>query len=295
MGTVVGIVLPLGLAFIMFSLGLGLTAGDFLRVVRQPFAFVIGAVNQVLLLPVVTFLMVLAFGIGPELAVGFMILAFCPGGVTSNILTRLAKGDVALSVSLTAVISLASMITVPPLLALAIGYFSGTEAEPVDIGGIAVQLFLLTTVPILIGLTIHHLAPAMTNRIAPVVAQIANGLFVFIVLLAVAVNWDVFVANLPVLAPSLICLIALLLALGYGVGRIMGLPVRQVKTISVETGIQNSTLGITVAAMLGGYEAGFSAYALPAAVYGILMYVVSAPVILWFRRHGSAQAGVIQE
>jgi len=295
MGTVVGIVLPLGLAFIMFSLGLGLTVADFLRVIRQPYAFVIGAINQVLLLPIVTFLLVLTFGIGPELAVGFMILAFCPGGVTSNILTRMARGDVALSVSLTAVISLASMITVPPLLALSIGYFSGEAAEPVDIGGIAVQLFLLTTVPILIGLTLHHLAPAMTNRIAPVVAHIANLLFVCIVVLAVAVNWDVFTINLPVLAPSLICLILLLLALGYGVGRLAGLPVIQVKTISVETGIQNSTLGITVAAMLSGYEAGFSAYALPAAVYGILMYAVSAPVILWFRRLGPSQTSAAWE
>jgi len=289
MGVVVGVVLPLGLAFIMFSLGLGLTVADFARVAKQPYAFVIGALNQVVLLPIVTFLLVLAFGLGPELAVGFMILAFCPGGVTSNILTRLARGDVALSVSLTAAISLASMITVPPLLALSIGYFSGAAAEPVNIGGIAVQLFLLTTVPILIGLTLHHLAPGLTNRIAPFVAQVANGLFVFIVGLAVVVNWDAFVTNLPLLAPSLVSLIVLLLAIGYGVARLAGVPLTQVKTIAVETGIQNSTLGITVAALLGGYEAGFSAYALPAAVYGILMYAVSAPFILWLRRMKTAE------
>lgn len=289
MGIVVEVVLPLGLAFIMFSLGLGLTAADFARVAKQPFAFVIGALNQVVVLPVVTFLLVLGFGLGPEFAVGFMILAFCPGGVTSNILTRLAKGDVALSVSLTAIISLASMITVPPLLALSISYFSGASAEPVNIGGIAVQLFLLTTVPIVIGLTLHHLAPGVTNRIAPFVAQLANGLFVFIVGLALVVNWDAFVTTLPVLAPSLVCLIILLLAIGYGVARLAGLPVAQVKTIAIETGIQNSTLGITVAALLGGYEAGFSAYALPAAVYAILMYVVSAPFILWLRRMAPAR------
>lgn len=289
MGIVVEVVLPLGLAFIMFSLGLGLTVADFARVAKQPFAFVIGALNQVVVLPVVTFLLVLGFGFEPEFAVGFMILAFCPGGVTSNILTRLAKGDVALSVSLTAIISLASMVTVPPLLALSISYFSGASAEPVNIGGIAVQLFLLTTVPIVIGLTLHHLAPGVANRIAPFVAQLANGLFVFIVALALVVNWDAFVTNLPVLAPSLVCLIILLLAIGYGVARLAGLPVAQVKTIAIETGIQNSTLGITVAALLGGNEAGFSAYALPAAVYAILMYVVSAPFILWLRRMAPAR------
>ncbi|KJS12262.1 MAG: bile acid:sodium symporter [Hoeflea sp. BRH_c9] len=290
MGTLVGVVLPLGLAFIMFSLGLGLTAADFLRMATRPYAFVIGALNQVVLLPIVTFLLVLAFGLGPELAMGFMILAFCPGGVTSNILTRLAKGDVALSVSLTAVISLASMITVPPLLALSISYFSGAEAEPVSIGGIAVQLFLLTTVPIGIGLALRHFAPALTARIAPVVAQLANGLFVVIVGLALLVNWDVFIANLPVLAPTILVLIVLLLALGYFVARVAGLSTAEVKTISIETGIQNSTLGITVAAILTGYEAGFSAYALPAAVYGILMYLVSGPVIWVYRGLGADQA-----
>jgi bile acid:Na+ symporter, BASS family len=283
MGIVVGVVLPLGLAFIMFSLGLGLTVSDFVRVVKQPFAFVVGAVNQVVLLPVVTFALVLAFGLGPELAIGFMILAFCPGGVTSNILSRLARGDVALSVSLTAVISLLSMVTVPPLLALAMGFFSGGTAEPVSIGGIAVQLFLLTTVPILLGLTLRHFAPAVTNRISPMIAHLANGLFVFIVGLALVANWSVFVDNLPILAPSIISLLILLIGTGYVVARVAGLPVSQIKTISIETGVQNSTLGITVAAMLSGQAAGFSIYALPAAVYGILMYVVAAPVIVWFR------------
>ncbi|WP_420409881.1 bile acid:sodium symporter family protein [Hoeflea sp.] len=288
MGIMIGVVLPLGLAFIMFSLGLGLTVSDFVRVIKQPFAFVVGAFNQVLLLPVVTFGLVLAFGLGPELAVGFMILAFCPGGVTSNILTRLARGDVALSVSLTAVISLLSMVTVPPLLALAMGFFSGDTAEPVSIGGIAVQLFLLTTVPILLGLALRHLAPAMTNRISPTIAHLANGLFVFIVGLALVVNWDVFVENLPILAPSIISLLILLLGTGFVVARLAGLPVSQIKTISIETGVQNSTLGITVAALLSGADAGLSIYALPAAVYGILMYVVAAPVIAWYRRLGTA-------
>jgi len=289
MGTLVGVVLPLGLAFIMFSLGLGLTVADFHRVASRPFAFAIGALNQVVLLPLVAFGLAVAFGLGPELAVGFMILAFCPGGVTSNILTRFARGDVALSVSLTAVISLASMLTVPPLLVLAMGYFTGAEAEKVDIGGIAVQLFLLTTVPILLGLGLRHAAPGLSGRVAPVVAQIANGIFVFIVALALAVNWNTFIEHLPVLAPSLVTLIVLLLALGYGVSRAAGLTFAETKTISVETGIQNSTLGITVAALLSGYEAGFSTYTLPAAVYGILMYVVSAPAILYFRNLGTGE------
>ncbi|MEQ8589517.1 MAG: bile acid:sodium symporter family protein [Roseitalea porphyridii] len=283
MGLVVGVVLPLGLAFIMFSLGLGLTVSDFVRVVKQPFAFVVGALNQVLLLPIVTFGLVAAFGLGPELAIGFMILAFCPGGVTSNILSRLAHGDVALSVSLTAVISLLSMVTVPPLLALAMGYFSGGTAETINIGGIAVQLFLLTTVPILLGLALRRFAPAVTSRVSPVIAHLANGLFVFIVGLALVANWGVFVENLPILAPSIVSLLILLIGTGYMVARLAGLPISQIKTISIETGVQNSTLGITVAAMLSGQEAEFSVYALPAAVYGILMYVVAAPVIFWFR------------
>ncbi|MEP5152172.1 bile acid:sodium symporter, partial [Planktotalea sp.] len=125
--------LPLALAFIMFSLGVGLSPADFKRVAERPLAFLIGAVNQVILLPIITYTLILAFGITGEIAVGMMILSVCPGGVTSNVVSKLARADVALSVTLTAVISLLSAITVPIVLALSMDAFMGADAIEIDI------------------------------------------------------------------------------------------------------------------------------------------------------------------
>ncbi len=283
MGILISVFLPLALAFIMFSLGLSLTVDDFKRVLVRPFAFLIGAINQMLLLPLVAFVLAVSFSLPPELAVGLMILSFCPGGVTSNIMAKLAKGDVALSVSLTAVISLASIITVPILVAWAVQRFMGADAPPVTITGLAVSMFLITTLPVVIGLTVRHFASEFANRTMPVLTKMATVLFVVIVVAALASNWSVFIDNLPVLAPALISLNILLLAIGFVVPRLLGLSSAEVKTIMVETGVQNSTVGITLGAIVGAQAAGFSAYALPAAVYGITMYVVSLPIIMALR------------
>ena len=167
MDVLISVVLPLGLAFIMFTLGVGLTPADFARVGQRPLAFFIGALNQSILLPLVTFICVLAFGIRAEMAVGFMILAACPGGVTSNVISKLAKGDVALSVSLTAVISLASVVTVPLILGLSMGYFMGDAAPAIDITKTAVTMFVLTVVPVTLGSGARAMAPAALTRAEP--------------------------------------------------------------------------------------------------------------------------------
>ncbi|MEM7189122.1 MAG: bile acid:sodium symporter family protein [Pseudomonadota bacterium] len=280
----VDVVLPLSLAFIMFSLGLGLTPADFARVIQRPKAFALGAINQVLLLPVVAFAIVIAFGFQAEIAIGFMILAACPGGVTSNVISKLAKADVALSVSLTAVISLLSALTVPILLAWSLGYFMDQAAPDVDITGIAIAMFALTVVPISIGLIARLVASKMIERIEPMIGRIATVLFALIVIAALAANWKLFTENVATLAPAVIVLNALLLAFGFLVPLALGLARREAKTVSIETGIQNATLGITVAALLLPGNEGLGAYALPAAMYGIMMYVVTLPVLFWFRQ-----------
>lgn len=284
MDILVSVVLPLGLALIMFSLGVGLTAGDFLRVGQRPLAFFVGALNQVILLPIITYLVVIAFGITQEIAVGFMILAACPGGVTSNIISRLAKGDVALSVSLTAVISLTSVITVPIILGFALNNFMGADAPELDITSTAVTMFLLTVVPITIGVALRALAPGAMTKAEPVLARIATVVFVIIVLAALATNWTLFVETVAVLGPALIVLLIVLTAIGFFVPRLLGRTLREAKTISVETGVQNSTLGIAVAALIVGGASGFSAYALPSAIYGIIMYLIIVPVLFVYRR-----------
>ena len=288
MDVLISVVLPLGLAFIMFTLGVGLTPADFARVGQRPLAFFIGALNQSILLPLVTFICVLAFGIRAEMAVGFMILAACPGGVTSNVISKLAKGDVALSVSLTAVISLASVVTVPLILGLSMGYFMGDAAPEIDITKTAVTMFALTVVPVTLGLGARAMAPAAMTRAEPKLSAVATILFAVIVLAALAANWALFVENIVVIGPALLVLLAALTTIGFVVPRLLGRSVTEAKTISIETGVQNSTLGIAVAAIIVGGEGGFTAYALPSAVYGILMYLIILPVVLKYRRIGTA-------
>ncbi|WP_171230899.1 bile acid:sodium symporter family protein [Ruegeria sp. HKCCA6707] len=283
MDLLIGVGLPLSLAIIMLSLGIGLEVADFRRVLQRGHAFAIGAVCQVLLLPIAAFITVTLFALPPEIAVGFMILSLCPGGVTSNILSKLAKADVALSVSLTAVISLLSILTVPILAAWSINHFMGSDAPEVSITGLAVAMFLITTLPVAIGVSLRHFARSFADRVDAPLSKAATVLFVLIVIAALAGNWQLFVENLGIMGAGLITLNIALLLIGLGLARAAKLSWTESKTISIETGIQNSTLGITLAALITGTESGFSPLALPSAVYGITMYVVVLPFLAWFR------------
>ncbi len=284
MDLLISVGLPLSLAIIMLSLGVGLEIADFRRVLTRGYPFAIGALCQVVLLPISAFATVKLFALPPEIAVGFMILSFCPGGVTSNILSKLAKGDVALSVSLTAVISLLSMLTVPFLAAWSIAHFMGADAPEVSITGLAIAMFLITTLPVAIGISIRHFATGFANRIESGLSKLATVLFVLVVLAALAANWQTFTENLGIMGGGLITLNIALLLIGLGIAIAANLSWDEAKTVSIETGIQNSTLGITLAALITGTESGFSPLALPSAVYGITMYVVAVPFLLWFRR-----------
>ncbi len=275
--------LPISLAIIMLSLGVGLEIADFRRVLRRKYPFAIGALCQVVLLPVAAFATVKIFALPPEIAVGFMLLSFCPGGVTSNILSKLAKADVALSVSLTAVISLLSILTVPILAAWSINYFLGEDAPEVSISGLAIAMFLITTLPVALGISLHHFAPSVASRIDAPLSKLATVLFVLIVLAALAGNWQLFVDNLGIMGAGLVSLNIALLLIGLGLACAANLSWNESKTISIETGIQNSTLGITLAALITSTESGFSPLALPSAVYGITMYAVAVPFLVWYR------------
>lgn len=286
MNIIITVLLPLGLVFIMFTLGVGLTRADFTRVLQRPLTFAIGAIHQIVLLPLVAFGLILVFGMSGELAIGVMILAACPGGVTSNVISRFAKADVALSVSLTAVISLLSVVTVPILLGLAFGTFLGADAPPIDITGTAIVMFALTVAPILLGLLARSLLPEPMTHAEPVLTRIAAILFAIIVIGALASNWDVFLDNVTVLGPLMVALLAILTLIGFLIPLALKRTLNEAKTISIETGVQNATLGIAVAALIVGSEAGFTAYSLPAATYGILMYLIIIPVLIWFRRIG---------
>ena len=284
MDILLGVVLPLSLAIIMLSLGVGLTMADFVRVIARPKAFLVGAACQVLVVPLVAFATIQIFGMTGELAAGFMLLSFCPGGVTTNVVSKLAKGDVALSVSLTATISLLSILTMPLAMAWAVTHFMGATAPEISVVSVAVSMFLITAVPVGIGLATRELSATFADRIEPGLSKLAGVLFLIIVVAAVAANWSIFTENLARLGPALIALNVFLMALGFAIPAMLGLSRLEQKTISIEAGIQNSTLAITIAPLIMGTVGVFTVLSLPAAVYGVTMYLVALPFVLWFRR-----------
>lgn len=274
--------LPLSLAFIMFSLGFGLTFADFARVLTMPRAVVVGVVLQVMAIPAVAYLMLMVFDLPPALAFGVMILSFCPGGVTSNILTKLGGGSVALSITLTAVVSLLSVLTVPALVGWAGVTFLGAAAPEIDVLSIGLTMFAITAVPVLIGLFARRLSGAKADRAEKVISLLAMVLFLLIVVAAIASNWALIVDNIGTLGPVLVAINVVLLVLGVAVARGLGLSGGEGICISVEMGVQNATLGITVAGLVA-QTAGLPEYALPSALYGITMYLVTIPGLFVLR------------
>jgi BASS family bile acid:Na+ symporter len=284
MDSLITVFLPLALAIIMFSLGLGLTTEDFRRILTEPKAFLAGAFAQLVLIPVIAYGLVLAFRLPPALAVGVMILAFCPGGVTANLLTKLAGGTVALSISLTGAISLLSVFTVPVLVSLTAAHFLGVDAPPIDVTALGLSMVVITFVPVLSGIALRHLAPRAALALDRVVSRLALVLFCVVVVGAIAANWRIFADNIAALGPVLVILNILLLAVGLGLARALSLTPSEGKAIALETGVQNATLGITVGALITAQAGALPVFSLPSGVYGITMYLVSIPFVFWLRR-----------
>ncbi len=288
---IIDIILPLSLVFIMFSLGLSLTSNDFKQVALQPKVFAVGILNQMVLLPLVAFGLILLFGIAKELAVGLMILACSPGGVTSNIITKMAKGDTALSISYTAVVSVASVITLPFITGFSIQYFMGSEAPDINVLTLGIAMFLITAIPVGLGLLVHHKAEKFTRSFEPKASKISAILFVFIVAGALASEWDAFINNVVLLGPSIITLIMLMLFLGYSSAHLFKMSEPQAVSVAIATGVQNATVGITVGNIILPTGEGLSVLSLPSGVYGILMYLVVLPVVFgyvkWLRTKSS--------
>ena len=279
---IIDIILPLSLIFIMFSLGLGLKVQDFKNIINNPKAFIIGIVNQMIVLPIVAFLIVIIFNLPSNLAVGIMILSCCPGGVTSNILTKLAKGDTALSISCTAVASLLTVITLPLIVGFSVTYFMGNNAPPINIILLGLTMFVVSTMPVLLGLYINTKFVNVSNSFTPISNKISSFLFVIIVIGALASEWTLFIDNVHSLGPAIISLIFIMMLVGYNSSKLFGISDRQASTISIESGIQNGTVGIAIGNIILSTPEGLSVYSLPSGVYSILMYLVCLPAIFLF-------------
>lgn len=287
MDSLITLFLPLALAVIMFSLGLGLTVADFARVMTQPKAYALGAFSQLVVIPAVAYALALAFRLSPELAVGMMILSLSPGGVTSNLMTKLAKADVALAVSLTATTSLIAVVTMPLFAAFFARHFMGEAAPTINITSLGFTMFLITALPAVLGLLLRRFATGLALAIERPLEMIALALFVVVVVGALASNWRLFVDNLLLLGPSLVLLNIILLGFGLMVGRIFSLKRSEATAISIETGVHNATVGITVGTLIAEQVSGLPPFSLPSGVYGITMYLVTIPFVLWRRRMAS--------
>ncbi len=279
---IIDVFLPLSLIFIMFTLGIGLTIQDFTNLFHNPKAFIIGIFNQMVILPIVAFVIILLIGITKELAVGIMILASCPGGVTSNIITKLAKGDTALSISYTAVISLLTILTLPIITILSMKHFMGTEAPPLNLLSLGLTMFFITAIPVGFGLLVRKKNKHFAKNFEIIATKISTLLFIIIIMGALASEWHTFLNNLSQLGPAIILLITFMLIIGYKSSNWFKMNRRQSVTVAIESGIQNGTVGITIGNIIINPETGLSILSIPSGVYGILMYFICLPFVFWF-------------
>lgn len=282
------IFLPLALGFIMFALGLGLTPADFLRLFARPRAVLAGLVGQVLVVPLLALMIASAAGLPGELALGLMILAACPGGASSGLITRLARGDTALSITLTAVTSVIAVASVPLVVDLAARHFTGAGVEfalPLD--KLAGNLFVLTTLPVLLGMGLRHYQGAFVRRWEPVAAQVATLLFLLIVVATFASQWTALTSHFSSIGPSAALLNLTVMAAGWGLGAVAGLGSADRVAITVECGLQNAALGIYVATAV------FHSATMTTAsvIYALLMNLSAIALILARARYLRRVAG----
>ena len=265
---VVELFLPLALAFIMFALGLTLVVADFKRVFTRPRAMLVGLAGQMLLFPVFAYALALAWRLPAEMAVGLMILAACPGGVSSGLLTHLARGDTALSISLTAVTSVAAVITVPFVVDLAMARFMHSAAGvEFPLLKMVRGVFLLTTVPVVLGMSLKAWRPALALRLERPAGRLATALFVLIVLATFFSQRQVLMANLGSIGPAAMLLNLLVIGAGFTMARAGGLQRRDRIAVATECGLQNAGLGIFIAASVMQSPA----MTVPSVVYALLM------------------------
>ena len=280
MGVVAEVFLPLALAFIMFGLGLGLTFDDFARVAKQPKDFLVGAASQLILLPIVAFILVSIWPLDPEIALGVMIIAAAPGGVTSNILTAFARGDVALSISLTAVISLVCVATIPLIVVFAHTQLIGGNVGDVSVAKTAISVFFIVTVPVLIGLLVRRFAQPFATRFEPWTNRISTALFVIVLVGAIFQQRNNIIPYFAEAGFVTLVLNVLMMLLAYTVARAFASGSPQRAAISIECGLQNGTLAIAISTLLFG--AGLTS--IPAATYSLIMFSTALIFIIILRR-----------
>ena len=271
---------PIALALIMLGLGLGLTIQDFTRVVKTPKDFLVGLISQLIILPIIAFILIKFLGTSPEIALGVMIIAAAPGGITSNILTKFADGDVALSISLTAVISIVSIVTVPLIVFTSADLLGiSFSSDNINITGTALKMSLVVAVPVLVGMIIRKFADNFISSRTSIINKITGFLFL-IVFIAIWFEERENIFNYLAQAGLVVLnLNILMMAIAYFLAKTFASGIQQVKCISLECGLQNGTLAVFVATEISNEII----YIIPTAAYALIMYITGF-IFIWFLR-----------
>lgn len=273
-------ILPAALAFIMFAMGLTLTPSDFTLLAHRPRAVLVGLAAQMAVLPAIALGVALAWELPPDFAVGLMILAACPGGITSNLLTHLAGGRTALAVTLTAVTSLVGAVSVPLVINFAMELFLHQSGVEIPVTRMALGVFAVATLPLTVAMTIRRFAPAFAARIETPCRHLATALFALIVAGAFAGEWRTLVLNAGAIVPAAITLNVVVMTAAGLLARGFGLERPDTIAVMLETGLQNGALGIFVAANVLGSPS----MMVPSVVYALVMNVTAAAMIAFLKR-----------
>ena len=281
MNIVTDVILPLALAFIMFALGLGLTGADFLRVIKQPRDFFVGAFSQIIILPIIAFILVKIWPVAPELAIGVMIIAAAPGGVTSNLLTSFAKGDVALSISLTAIISLLCIFTIPFIVLTSVALLDDSNInQNISLFSMSRDMFLIVTVPVILGMLLRRFISGLALKFEPIAKKVSAILFVFVLLGAIAAEKENVISYFAQAGLITLTLNVVMMIIAYYIAQSLATGSAQKKCITIECGLQNGTLAIFVSTTIFGG----GMYVIPAATYSLIMFATSLIFVYLIRK-----------
>ncbi len=272
---------PIALAIIMLGLGLGLHLNDFLRVIKIPRDFLVGFLCQVILLPIIAFILIKIIPMPIEIALGFMIIAAAPGGVTSNILTKFANGDVALSVTLTAVVSILSILTVPFIIFTSADLLGVSQInKEISMTSISLKMFFVVTVPVIFGMVIRSLMTDFIMRKTLIIQRISIILFMIVFVSIWVEEWDKIISFITRAGLAAFILNIFMIFTGYYIAKYFTSGVAQRKCISLECGLQNGTLAVFVATQLFDDIV----YMVPTAAYALIMFVTSIFFVLIIRK-----------
>ena len=278
---IVTTIAPFALALIMLGLGASLTVKDFTRVFLNPKEFFVGLVCQLVVLPIVGYLLIIILKTPIELALGVMLIAAAPGGVTSNILTKFANGDVALSISLTAFASLISIVSVPYIIFLSIELFDISYVEKeISMVGISLKMFFVVTVPVITGMLIRKFASEFILRNTKNIQRLSIGLFLIVFIAIYIEEWDSIVMFLTKAGTIALTLNIIMMIIGFYTAKIFASRIAQQRCISLECGLQNGTLAVFVGTQLFNDMV----YMVPTAAYALIMMSTSVLFVLFLRR-----------